>query len=246
MIVKAFDPAPERTALMRLAIRVTAGFFLGAMTVTAATAGVPDLTGTWKPAAGQEEIRTLDGKPPPLLPAALDVYRRHLQLLKSGDRKLDPVSRCIPPGVPRIMYENRPFEIVQRPDLVVLLFEYQRLVRHIYVGGSHPPDVAVPPYLGHSIGHWDGNTLVVDTVDLNDETFLDAAGMPHSDALHIVERLRLLDGGRHLEDVFTVDDPKTFVRSWQARRIYDRKPGMSIREDACLDREHRATSLEDE
>ena len=90
--------------------------------------------------------------------------------------------------------------------------------------------------MGHSIGRWDGDTLVVDTIGLNDKTWLDTAGHPHSDALHVVERIRRVDHDT-LENTLTFDDPKTYTKSWTSTIIYKLHPDWSLREDiVCEDR----------
>lgn len=225
-------------------IRVAALLLVAMLAIVNADAAA-DFSGVWQAADKVTRVRTVEGKPPPLLPAAQAVYDRNLARYQAGDRKFDPTSRCIPPGMPRIMFESTPFEVLQRADLIVLLFEYQRLIRHIYLGGVHPGEFSVEPYLGHSVGHWEGATLVVDTIGTSDETFLDATGLPHSEALHIVEKIRLIEAGKRLEDLMTIEDPMTFSSPWQTIRVFDRKPGQSIREDVCLDREHLDTSLEE-
>src|SRR3984893_14581898 len=103
----------------------------------------------------------------------------------------DPISNCFPPGVPRIyLIRGEPVEILQTPGKVVMLYEYDHFVREIYADGrQHPKDVN-PTWMGDSIGKWEGDTLVVDSVGFNDKTWLDNEGHPHSEDLHVVERIR--------------------------------------------------------
>jgi hypothetical protein len=147
----------------------------------------------------------------------------------------DPHIHCLPYGMPRDFAVNQPFEIVQASGLVLMLFDSDTGVRRIYVDGrEHPKDV-VPTYMGHSIGRWEGNTLIVDTVGLNDLTWLDSIGHPHSDALHIVERIRLVDHNT-LEITFTFDDPKTYITSWGGTKLFELKRGWEISEQvSCED-----------
>jgi hypothetical protein len=129
-----------------------------------------------------------------------------------------------------------PFEILQTPGRVLMLFETGNSLRQIWTDGrGHPADLD-PTWMGHSIGHWEGDILVVDTIGLNDKTWLDTAGHPHSDALHIVERIRRVDHDT-LENALTFDDPKTYTKSWTSTIIYKLHSDWSIREDiVCEDR----------
>jgi hypothetical protein len=110
------------------------------------------------------------------------------------------------------------------------------------LGGAHPSrGDAIIYWNGDEIAHWEGDTLVVDTVNLNDRTFVDATGLPHSTALHVTERLRLLDGGNELEDVITLEDPVIFTKPWRARFVYERRNDIHIDEFVCGER-HRDLS----
>ena len=160
---------------------------------------------------------------PPLQPEAMEKYKANraglATLNDKGLDELDPSTYCYPPGAPRSMVMPYAFEIVQRPDIVYVLFEYNSGIRRIYADGRrHPADVE-PTWMGHSTGTWQGDTLVVDTVALRPETWLDPLGTPHSDDLHIVERFRR-PGPDKLEVEFVFDDPKTFTKSWGGKRIY--------------------------
>ena len=128
----------------------------------------------------------------------------------------DPVSSCFPPGVPRIyLQRGLPFEIMQIPGRVVMLFEYDHFVRQIFTDGrQHPQDIN-PSWMGDSIGRWDGDTLVVDTVGFNDKTWLDQVGHPHSDALHLVERIQRVNHDALTIDI-AIDDPKAYTKPWVA------------------------------
>jgi len=185
--------------------------------------GKPDLSGIWQalstaawniqdhPAAkgvpgGQGVV---DGNEIPYLPAAL--ARRDDNFTNRAT--LDPETRCLLPGVPRIMYMPYPFQIVQTPGYMAFAFEYRHAVRHIHFKGEHPPG-PIEWWMGDSRARWDGDTLVVDVVHFNDQTWLDRAGNFHSDALHLVERYTLLDRD-HLEYEVTVEDPKVFSRPWK-------------------------------
>jgi hypothetical protein len=196
-------------------------------------AAAPDLSGVWQINRPVTAVRTLEGGAPPLLPAAKAVYERNLAAARRGDRAFDGVGRCLPPGIPRLMFEAQPFEILQRPNTVFFLYQINRLPRRAYVGEQHPARLD-QTYLGHAVARWEGPVLVVDSVGFNDLTLIDASGLPHSEALHVVERYRLVGKGV-LEGRITVEDPQTFARPWTAVVRYTRRPGYQIPEQVCAD-----------
>jgi len=145
----------------------------------------------------------------------------------------DPTGFCLFPGVPRINNSPFPMRIVQTADSIVFLYEYMTTYRAVPLGVREHSKNAQPTFLGDSIGWWDGDALVVDTVALNDRTWLDTAGHPHSDALHVTERYRLTDE-KHIAYEVTVDDPKIYTRPWTNHRVLDRlKPGDHLMEYSC-------------
>jgi hypothetical protein len=132
--------------------------------------------------------------------------------------EMDSYIHCAPPGVPRNWLISRPFEIVQDSRRVLILYEGDHWVRQIWTDGrTHPAD-AGHTWGGHSIGKWDGDALVVDTIGFNDRTFVDMAAHPHSDAMHLTERIRRA-GHDHLVIDVTFDDPKAFTKPWTGERI---------------------------
>jgi len=144
----------------------------------------------------------------------------------------DPILSCLPPGVPRIMLIPFPMQIVQAPGQVIMMFEYDHFMRQIYTNRrEHPKDLDLS-WMGDSIGHWEGNTLVVDTVGLNDKTWLDQVGHPHSTALHVVERLRRADRETLTDDI-TIDDPKAYTKPWSGQLVYKLRPGWHLIEYIC-------------
>ena len=213
-------------------------------------AGRPDWSGVWTahgpnpnifdPAAlGRPENRgkkTQDMRDfPPYRP---EWAARYEDLLAQGQAGavLDPDASCRPPGMPRIMTTPYPFEFVILPDRVDILLEISSQVRRIYTDGRpHPaPDDLDPSYNGHSIGRWEGDTLVVDTVGLVDKTVYDLTAAPHSDQVHVVERIRRLSP-QLMENLMTVEDPVTLTRPWVIRRLYELKPDWRILEYVCED-----------
>ena len=125
-------------------------------------------------------------------------------------------------------------EIMQAPGRVVVVFEYDHFVRYINTDGrQHPADLSAT-WMGNAIGHWDGDTLVVDTIGFNDKTWLDRVGHPHSDALHLIERFRRTDHDTLVDDI-TIDDSKAYTKPWTAQRVFKLKPKWEIMEFVCED-----------
>src|ERR1700730_4574139 len=146
----------------------------------------------------------------------------------------DPVYKCFPPGVPRVYLHPFPMQIIQIQGQLVMLFEYDHMVRHIYTDGREHPKDLDPTWMGNSIGHWEGVTLVVDTIGFNDKTWLDRVGHPHSDQLHVVERIR-----RTAQDTLQVDlnieDPKAYTKPITSTTYFQLKPKWDIMEQVCMD-----------
>ncbi len=147
----------------------------------------------------------------------------------------DPETKCFMPGVPRITYMPFPFQIVQTPKVTAIVYEYIHINRTIYTDGSQHPPAHIDWWLGDSRGRWEGDTLVVDVVHFNDQTWFDRAGNFHSDALHVVERYTLTDAD-HINYEVAIEDPKVFTRPWKMRMIlYRRKePNVQLLEYECF------------
>ena len=124
-----------------------------------------------------------------------------------------PPSRCLPPGVPLIQAIPAPFKIVQTPNMVVILYEAWTIYRQIFTDGRRLPKDPNPTWMGYSVGTWNGDTLVVETAGMNDKSWLDMMGHPHTEALHVIERYRRSDFGR-MEIQMTIDDPGAYRKPW--------------------------------
>ena len=143
---------------------------------------------------------------------------------------------CTPPGLPRIYLHPFPMQIVQTPGEVIVLFEYDSIRHQIFTDGR-PHDATLGPlWMGDSIGHWEGDTLVADTVNFNDKTWLDRIGHPHSDALHVVERFRRKDHEHLLVDI-TIEDPKAYTKPWTTQIEFGLRPKWTLEEQFCEDEE---------
>jgi hypothetical protein len=134
-----------------------------------------------------------------------------------------------------VLWAPLPVQIVQTARKVFWLHEYQHLIRHVYMDEPLPStDDFDPSFMGQAAGRWDGDTLVIETIGFNDKTVLDREGMPHSPDMRVTERLRLIEGGKRLEDLVTIDDPKTYTAAWTARVVFERKSGVSLKEYHCV------------
>ena len=181
-------------------------------------------------------MHTLKGALPPLKPEALAVYKQRVADRTAGKAN-DPIDECLPHGIPRLMYAPYPMVILQQPKQLSIVQQANHTQRLIYIGDTLPTD-ADPKWLGDAVARWEGSTLVVTTADFNDKTWLDKAGLPHSEDMKVTERLRMGPGGKTLTDRITVDDPKTFTAPWSTTVRYTKQPGMALTERACS-RDHK-------
>lgn len=149
----------------------------------------------------------------------------------------DPTLHCDPIGMPRIMTFIAPMEIMQTPSQIVELFEVSHEWRQIWTDGRKLPSDPEPTWNGYSVGKWEGDTLVVDTVGFNDESWVDQYGNPHSDAMHLTERYRRTSRDK-LELTMTIDDPKAYTMPWASLiRPLTLYPNMEIEDEPCVPEE---------
>ena len=146
----------------------------------------------------------------------------------------NPMIRCLPAGVPRLDAYTHPYKIVQTPELVVVLYESQTMFRQIFLDGRELPKDPEPSWLGYSVGRWDGDVLVVDTVGFNDQTWLDGQGHPHSEAMRLTERFRRLNTGR-MEIEIVIDDPKAYTRPLKYTQPQVLLPDTELLEYICAE-----------
>ena len=182
--------------------------------------GKPDLSGLWYP--GQD----LEPEVPPFQPWAAEAARTYRD--RPGD---DPRARCLPTGVTR-MHQLDLVKFVQTPGLLIALFEGASPgVRQIFLDGRpHPPNLQ-PTWMGHSIGRWEKDTLVIDTIGFNDKVWLEG-NRPQTEQLHVTERYRRIDLGRMSVEI-TIDDPGAYTRPWKVRRLLQLAPDEEIQEYIC-------------
>jgi hypothetical protein len=150
------------------------------------------------------------------------------------DQTNDPVlTRCYPPGTPRVYFHPYPFEFVQGAKFMLMVFEYDHTMRRIYTDGRPLPSDPDASWMGYSVGHWDGNTtFVVDTVGFNEKTWLDRLGHAHSEQLHVTERFRRVDRD-HLQLDITMVDPKALAKPWTSTFYYENRPDWELGEISC-------------
>ena len=208
-----------------------------------AAVAAPDISGTYWATSYSPRIQVVGGGDPPLNAAGKAAYEKNQTGLKDGS-VVDKARRvCVPDGVPRVLATPYPFEIFQVPvDHVTFLYEMNHQVRVIFMDRPLPSSetlIVDPRYNGHSVGHWEGDALVVESAGFNERTFLDASGLPHSDEMSTVERIRKV--GNQLEDIITIHDPEMYERDWQARFVYDERNDVRLEDYACND-SHRDIS----
>jgi hypothetical protein len=207
-----------------------------ARAASTATASTPDFGGVWVVAMPYTLLRTTDGKIPPLLPKARETYEHNIAARKAGDFSFDTTKTlCQPPGTPRTALMS-PFRVLQAPDVVIFMFEWNHLRQLVTLNSQHGTDDNVF-FMGDGVGKWEGGTLVVDTTRLNDHTLIDDA-LPHSESLHVVERFHLTGGGKTLQDDVMIEDPETFSSPWATKVVFKRQPSdAELKEDVCEDRQ---------
>jgi len=197
------------------------------------SSAVPDFSGIWQ---ARQDVIMFGSQEPPMQPWAEAKYRaaRPGYGPRATPDSRDPILNCLPPGMPRILLIAFPMQIVQVPGQVIMMFEYDHYMRHIYTDRREHLKELSPTWMGDSIGRWEGDTLVVDTVGFNDKSWLDQVGHPHSDALHLVERIQRVNHDTLQIDI-TVDDPKAYTRPWTGQVVFKLRPGWRLIEYVCTD-----------
>ena len=178
---------------------------------------------------------------PIFTPAYSAIYSERLRSQLAGRTVADPTANCLPPGLPRMMLAPFPIQVVVTPDEVLVLAEYMSQVRRIYTDGRGHPADPDPTFNGHSIGRWEGDTLVVDTVALRGDTSVDVTLIPHSDRLHVIERMRRVADG--LEIYTRLEDPLAFAQPWETTKVYRPLRGEML-EYVCEENNRNASDSE--
>jgi hypothetical protein len=212
--------------------------------------GKPDLSGIWQVQAeprgpglfglgespNSKYFRDVlsDFKPgeEPLTPAGAEIFRRHTQAGGAGN----PFLNCLPDGLPHADLLPEPFKIIQTPGVIIMLYEVETTFRQIFTDGRKQLTDPKPTWMGYSVGKWEGDTLVVDTVGFNDVSWLDARGHGHSEDMRIEERFHRRDFG-HLDLTMTITDPKTFTKPITFSVVEELLPDTDVLEHYCLEAE---------
>jgi hypothetical protein len=193
--------------------------------------GRVDLSGLWNAVDGRflTNISRRAGIEPPFQPWAAALFKER-QDNQGRDR---PSGFCLPKTIPDAMLvPNYPWKVVQTPGLTVILFENFTQYRQIFTDGRDYPDERAPTWFGYSLGKWDGDAFVVESLGFNDKSWLDDGGHPRSEAMKVTERFRRLDYG-HLEIDFTFDDPKAYTKPWTVTVPFILLPDTDIIENVC-------------
>ena len=168
----------------------------------------------------------------PLRPEFAEIFGKRAQVLG-----LDiPTSHCLPGGIPFSMLLPFPTKIVQTPGLIVMLLEGDGTSRRVYMDGRKHPIDPQPLWMGYSVGHWEGDTLVVDTRGFNDQSWLDGFGHPHSEDMRVTEHFHRRDFG-HMDVQITIDDPKVYTKPFSIRVTHRLLPDTDILESYCAENE---------
>jgi hypothetical protein len=202
-----------------------------------------DISGVWWTQSYNPKIQIVGGGDLPYNEKGKAAYAKNVAALKNGSLMDEARHLCVPDGLPRMLGNPYPFQIIQIPGQVTIVYELNHVIRIIPMDkpmpSAHELEVA-PYYSGHSVAHWEGDSLVIESAGFNDKTFMDATGAPHSDGMTTVERIRKVND-KTLEDIITVNDPEMFTRPWRARYVYDLHPEVRIEDYVCGEK-HRDIS----
>jgi hypothetical protein len=188
----------------------------------------------FRASGAQPTYRIADLSNPNIKPWAKEIMKRENDKALSGQMPYSARASCMPSGVPAFMMAAvEPIHFMQTPKQVTMIFSGDAQIRRVYLDVPHSANLK-PSWYGESVGHYEGDTLVVDTIGLNDKTFIDNYRTPHTAKLHVVERYKMIDDGKTLQVTFRVEDPDTFYQPWSAigklRRVQ-----MPMHEEACAE-----------
>jgi hypothetical protein len=184
----------------------------------------------------QPTFRIADLTNPNLKPWVKEVMKKDNDEVIAGKIAFTPSSSCMPAGVPGFLAlagNNNPYWFLQTPKEVVIMRAADTQVRRVYLDVPHSPNPK-PSWYGESVGHYEGDTLVIDTIGLNAKTFVDAYRTPHTEKLHVVERWRMADDRQSMEVTFTVEDPDAYFEPWSGTRRF-RRASQQFAEDICAE-----------
>ena len=195
-----------------------------------------DISGVWWVTKYSPKLEIQGGGEIPYNEKGKAEYAKNIAGLKDGTVKDEARRVCTPDGLPRILGNPYPFKILHSPGQTTFIYELNNFFRTILMDKKQlsAEELEIAPYYsGHSVGHWEGDTLVIESAGFNTRTFLDATGAPHSDVMTTVERVRKINGGKQLEDVITINDPEFLTKPITARFVYDFKPDVRLETYVC-------------
>jgi hypothetical protein len=196
-----------------------------------------DLTGTWFVDLRQGFLKFMFGPPyPKFKPAAEKALEEGQAAAKAGKTYRDSIGQCYPPGMPMIMTRVWPQAFIQLPTAIYMISGFNNSVRTIFLDGRDftDPDLVVPSYNGESIGHWEGDTLVVHTKYFETDNHWIDNGIPISDQFEMTERIRLLDDGKVMEIKYIMTDPQNWEGEWTSTKHFLREDYTDVKESHCI------------
>jgi hypothetical protein len=226
----------------KLRVCMNAGSAIAAVLATSMVCGsasaqnAPDISGVYWATKYSPKVQLVGGGELPLTPAGKAAYDKNMAGLKDGSITDEARKFCVPDGPVRSLATPYPFEIIQAPPgQVTIVHELNHQIRVVAMDKPMPDAhtlMVLPYYNGHSVGKFEGDTLVVETAGFNEKTFLDASGAPHTDELRTTERFRKT-GPNELEIVVTVHDPQLYTRDWQSRFTYALRNNVRLEDYVC-------------
>ena len=211
-----------------------------------------DFSGVWWTRGYDRTFRPVTERPMPpaesakLLPLTANEAasrQHHLDMEKAGTPIADAPTQCFPHGVPRLIASPYPIQFVYSPGLITILHEVAHNVRLIHMDGRPAPPDTAPTFLGYSVGHWEGDTLVVVTDHFNERTQIDEEALSHGLKLKVTERITKFTnkyGGVELRDLITIEDPEHFTQPWTAERLFPWRGDIRIAEYSCEENNRNA------
>ena len=220
----------------RAGVTLAAALVVSAASGLAYAADAPDISGIYQVTQYNAKIQLVGGGELPLTPAGKEAYDKNIAGLKDGSLTDNARKFCVPDGLPRVLANPYPFEIIQAPPgQTTIIYELSHQVRMIAMDKKLPSEedlLVLPFFNGHSVGRFEGDTLVVESAGFKENTFLDATGAPHTDELRTTERIRKISP-TELEDVITIHDPEYYTKDWQARFVYTLRNDVWLEDYVC-------------
>jgi hypothetical protein len=200
----------------------------GAPIFDAPEAGAPNLSGKWINTTPMIALKTSAGAAPPLNAAGKALYAKH-----EADRKSDPIKECLMHGEPRLLYTKYPFLILQYGKHVDFVHTVNHTFRIVSFEDKLDPE-SDPHWLGNPTAKWEGETLVIDSINFNDKTWLDYSGLPHGLKLTTRERYTLTSNGKTIRGKVTITDPEFYAKPWTTSFTLKKLPGYGLAQTGCV------------